>query len=77
MHVKYQLNQDNRFVKNREHKKIKLHKFATCNSNFEKSLLSDMHYPTPDIYVEFEINRLVSYSATALPMHNTALSHTE
>ena len=24
-----------------------------------------MHYPTPDIYVEFEINRCVSYSATA------------
>ena len=35
---------------NREHKKyIKLHKFATCKLNFEKSLHSDMHYPTPDI----------------------------
>ena len=35
---------------NREHKKkLKLHKFETFNSNFEKPLLSDMHYPTPDI----------------------------
>ena len=24
----------------------KLHKFATCNSNFEKSLLSDINHPT-------------------------------
>ena len=27
----------------------KLHKIATCNWNFEKSLISDMHYPTLDI----------------------------
>ena len=66
MHVKYPLNRDNRFVKTVITKKIlKLHKFATCNSNFEKSLLSDMHYLTPDICVEFETNRLVSYSGTA------------
>ena len=44
MYVKYQLNRDNR---NRDHKKqLKLHKFVTCNTNFKKSLLSDMHYPT-------------------------------
>ena len=50
MHVKYPLNRDNRFCQNRECKKyIKVHKFATCNLNFEKSLLSDMHYLTPDI----------------------------
>ena len=49
MHVKYQLNQDNWVVKTMNTKKLKLHKFATCNSNFEKSLLSDMHYLTPDI----------------------------
>ena len=65
MHVKDPLNRDNRFVKTVITKKIKLHKFATCNSNFEKSLLSDMHYPTPDICVEFKTNRLVSYSGTA------------
>ena len=28
---------------------FKLHEIATCNSNFEKSLISDMHYPTLDI----------------------------
>ena len=65
MHVKYQLNRDNRFAKNREHKKyIKLHKFATCNSNFKKSLLSEMHCPTPDIEANFEKNRTDRYSAT-------------
>ena len=38
MHVKFQLNRD-RFVKTVNTKNlIKLHKFATCNSNFEKSL---------------------------------------
>ena len=66
MHVKYQLNRDIRFVKTVKTKKInKLHKFTTCNSNFEKLLLSDMRHPTPNICVEFETNRLVSYSATA------------
>ena len=50
MHAKYQLNRDNNYAKNREHKKlIKLLKFATCNLNLKKSLLSEMHYPTPDI----------------------------
>ena len=49
MHVKYQLNWDNRFVKTVNTKK-KLHKFATRNSNLEKVFLSDMHYPTPDTW---------------------------
>ena len=40
MHVKYQLNRDNSFVKTvNTQKKIELNKFPTCNSNFEKSLL--------------------------------------
>ena len=66
MHVKYPLNRDTRFVKTAITKTIlKLHKFATCTSNFEKSLLSDMHYPTSDNCVKFETNRLVSYSGTA------------
>ena len=66
MHVKYQLNRDISFVKTVKTKKInKLHKFTTCNSNFEKLILSDMHHPTPNICVEFETNRLVSYSAIA------------
>ena len=65
MYVKYQLNRNNRFVKTVTTKIIKLHKFTTCNSNFETKLLSDMHYPTPDRYAKFEINRSVSYRATA------------
>ena len=43
MYVKYQLNRNNRFVKT-ANKKNKLHKIATYNSNFEKSLLSAMHH---------------------------------
>ena len=66
MHVKYQLNRDIRFFKTVKTKKInKWHEFTSCNSNFEKLLLSDMHHPTPNICVKFETNRLVSYSATA------------
>ena len=42
---------------------VKLHKIATCNSNFKKSLFSDMLYPTPDIYAKFEINRPISCCA--------------
>ena len=66
MHVKYQLNRGIMFVKTVKTKKInKLYKFTTCNSSFEKLLLSDMHHSTPNMCVEFETNRLVSYSATA------------
>ena len=43
----------------------KLHKFATCNWNFEKSGLSDMHYPLTDIQADFEINRPVRKRITA------------
>ena len=32
-----------------------LHQFATCNKNFEKSCLSDMHCPLTDIQADFEI----------------------
>ena len=38
---------------------IYLQKFATCNYNFEKSRLSDMHYPLTDIQADFELNRPV------------------
>ena len=44
---------------------IYLQKFASCNSNFEKSRLSDMHYPLTDIHAHFEINRPVRYRNTA------------
>ena len=49
---------------NHEHKNITLHKFATCNLKVKESPFSDIHYITPDIQTEFEINRLVSHSAT-------------
>ena len=42
----------------------KLHKFATCNSNFKKSRLSNMHYPITDIHADFEINRPIRYQIT-------------
>ena len=63
MHINFQ-NRVNRSVKtvhtNLFAKNCKLHKFATCNYNFEKSRLSDMHYPLSDIQADFEINRPVS-----------------
>ena len=40
-------------------KNRKLHKYATYNSNFEKSRLSDMHYPLTDIRADFELNQPV------------------
>ena len=46
-------------------KQRKLHKFATGNSNFEKSRLSDMHHTISDIQANFGINRFVRYQVTA------------
>ena len=46
-------------------KNCKLHKFPTCNSNFENSRLSGMHYPITAIQVNFGINRLIRYQVTA------------
>ena len=69
MYINFQQNRDsisvktvhtNLFAKNR-----KLHKFATCNQIFEKSRLSDMHYPLTDIQADFEINRRVRSRNTA------------
>ena len=48
LYVKCHQNQYNRFVKT-VNTKIKLHKFANFNLNLEKSLVSDMHFPTPAI----------------------------
>ena len=52
-YINFQQNRVSRSVKtvhtNLFAKNCKLHKFATCNSNFEKSRLSDMHYPLTDI----------------------------
>ena len=69
MHNNFQQNRVSRSVKtvhtNLFSKNCKLHKFVTCNYNFEKSRLSDMHHPLTDIQVDFEINRLTRYQITA------------
>ena len=48
MYINFQQNRVSRSAKtvhtNLFAKKCKLHKFATCNSNFEKLLLSDMNH---------------------------------
>ena len=65
MYINFQQNQFSRSVKTVHTslfaKICKLHKLATCNWNFEKSGLSDMHYPLTDIHAHFEINRPVRY----------------
>ena len=48
---------------------ICLQKIANCNSNFEPSCLSDMHYPITDIQANFEINRLIRYQVTVKKRH--------
>ena len=59
LYVDFQQNRVSRSVKTVHTdllaKKCKLHKFATCNLNFEKSRLSDMHYPLTDIQANFEV----------------------
>ena len=66
MYINFQQIQVSRSVKNYAHKFIckknhKLNKFATCNWNFEKSRLSDLH----NIQTEFENNRAIRYQITA------------
>ena len=46
-------------------KNCKLHKFITCNKNFIKSHLSDMHHPIADIQANLEMNRPTRYEITA------------
>ena len=63
MYINLQQNRVSKSVKtvhtNLLAKICKLHKFATCNENFVKSRLLDMHYPLTDIQADFEINRPV------------------
>ena len=70
MYINFQQNRVSRSVKpvhTSLHAKIcKLHKFATCNYNFEKSRLSDMLFPFTDILADFEIN-WPSYEINELP----------
>ena len=48
-----------------------LHKLKTCNSIFEKSPLSDMHYPVTDIQADFEINRANRHQITVKEIIST------
>ena len=68
MYSNFQQNRVSRSVKtvhtNLFAKNYKLHKLITCNQNFEKSRLSDMHHPLMDIQADFEINRLARYQIT-------------
>ena len=61
MHINFQQNRvsisDKTVYTNLFAKNCKLHKFETCNENFETSRLSDMHHPLTDIQADFEINR--------------------
>ena len=61
MYMIFQQNQVSRTVKtvqtNLFANNSKLNKFATCNSNFEKLLLSDMDHLISHILVNFKINR--------------------
>ena len=69
MQSNFQQNRASRSVKtvhtNLLAKQRKLHKFASCNSNFEKSRLSYMHYPISHIQANFGINRSIRYQVTA------------
>ena len=70
MYINFQQNQVGRTVKS-VHKNIfannsKLHKFACCNSNFEKSLLSYINRLISHISTDFNINRLSRSVRTAL-----------
>ena len=77
IYANFQQNRVNRSVKtvhtNLFAKNCKLHKFATCNYNFEKSRLSDMHYPITDIQANFGINWLIRYQVTT----KKSLTHTD
>ena len=68
-YINFQQNRVSRSVKtvhtNLFAKNCKLHKFTTCNLNFEKSRLSDMHHPLTDIQASFEINQPIRYQITA------------
>ena len=69
MYINFQQNRVSRSVKT-VHTKLfannrKLHKFATCNSNFEKSLFSDMNHLISHIEANFKINRLSRSVKTA------------
>ena len=69
LYINFQQNRVRRSVKtvhtNLFANNCKLHKFATCNSNFEKSFHSDMNHPISHIYANFKINWLSRSVRTA------------
>ena len=69
MYINFQQNRVSRSVKtvhtNLFANNRKLHKFATCNTNFKKSILSDMNHLIPHIYADFKINRFSRSVRTA------------
>ena len=73
MYINFQQNQVSRTVKtvhtNLFANNRKLHKFATCNSNFEKSLLSDMDHLISHISADLKINRLSRSVRTAFQIY--------
>ena len=46
-------------------KNRKLHKYATCNSNFETKLFADMHHRITYLYINFQQNRVSRSVKTA------------
>ena len=62
MHNNFQQNRVSRSVKtmytNLLAKNCNLHKFATTNSNFEKSIFLDMHHHKTYMYINFQQNQV-------------------
>ena len=69
MHINFQQNRVSRSVKtvftNLFAKNCKLHKFATTNSNFEKSIFLDMHHHKMFMYINFQQNQVKTQVVTA------------
>ena len=70
MYIDFQQNRDCRSVKtvhtNLFAQDRKLHKFATTNSNFGKTILLDMHHHKTYMYINFQQNRVKTQVITVL-----------
>ena len=73
IYINFQQNRTSRSVKtvhtNLFANNRKLHKFVTCNSNFETKLFSDIHNPNVNIKAEFENNRPSRYHVTEFQIY--------
>ena len=69
MHINFQQNRVSRSVKtvytNLFAKNCKLHKFATTNSNFEKSIFLDMHHHNTYMDINFQQSQVKTQVVTA------------